>query len=131
MRQLSIILFLAFFCNCSPTVGNIETDIDQTQSKVLNLAHTGVMDTVTVVVHGQLIDLCSKGIVPATIKLSAGHLSYKTTADSNGNFRFFHIPAGQFRLSSDFPGYNKLPDTIIAFQSGDIWQLKTGLACKE
>jgi hypothetical protein len=104
---------------------------NQDKSRILEFKRTAMMDTITSVLHGQVISLCSKGAIPAIVQLVNKNNTYNTTALSNGEFKFFHIQSGSYRVTATCPGYVNLKDSSIYLGTGDVSSLKIGLMCEQ
>lgn len=81
-----------------------------------------VMDTLTVVVFGEIRDCQESTPASAVVKLR-GLDSYTANTDSTGRFKFYHIKAGVYKLSANVAGYHIKNNKEIEFGTGEIREL--------
>lgn len=125
---LAIITFnLATGCS----ITNEKTDKTRKQiSRIVVLKRTAVMDTITVVIHGQTSRFCNNGPALALVTLSSKDEKFTLQSDANGRFKFFHIPHGRYKLTATCVGHYSLSDTTVNFKSGEIWEMRIGMGCE-
>lgn len=99
------------------------------EGKVLSFRRTAVMDTVTAILEGKAMSLCTQRPVPVTVHLVAGRVSYQAVAALDGTFRFFHVPAGKYTLTATYPSYLSLAPYPIKLGTGDVAEVKLGVGC--
>jgi hypothetical protein len=87
------------------------------------------MDTVTAVLEGQVMSLCTQRPVPVTVHLVMETASYHTVAAANGTFGFYHIPAGKYALTASHSAYRALQTSHMELGTGDIVEVKLGMSC--
>lgn len=95
------------------------------------LNQTAVMDTITAVLHGQVVGLCNQQPLPASVQLIRPGRTYREVATPDGRFRFFHIPAGTYFMTATRPAYGSLSADTIHLDSGADSTIKIGLGCRE
>lgn len=94
----------------------------------MRFERTGIMDTITVVIYGRVVDIDNgNNIAAVLIKLKNDTLSYFLLGDSIGKFKFNHIQAGLYNIEVSALGYFS-KDTIATMGTGGIWEWKFGLA---
>lgn len=88
------------------------------------------MDTVTAILEGKAMSLCSQRPVPVTVHLVAGNVSYQAVAAPDGTFRFFHVPAGSYTLTATHPAYRPLAPYPVKLGTGDVAEMRLGMGCR-
>jgi hypothetical protein len=99
-------------------------------SRVLSFRRTAVMDTVTAILEGKAVSLCSQHPVPATVHLVADKVSYQAVAAPDGTFRFFHVPAGNYMLTATHPAYRALAPYPVKLGTGNVAEVGLGVGCR-
>jgi hypothetical protein len=100
------------------------------RSRILVLNQTAVMDTITAVLHGQVVGLCNQQSLPASVQLTSPGRTYREVAPPDGRFRFFHIPAGTYLITATCPAYGSLGADTIHLGSGAVSTIRIGLGCR-
>jgi hypothetical protein len=136
-RLLSILTVLVWVCGCTTSKTDSKCGLDPNNfpkqgqdSKVISFKRTAVLDTITVVIIGQITSITNNDTLPlGNIELINGAHSYKTTSDLNGQFTFHHIEAGTYKLAATYIGFRALKADSLHFESGDIVDITIGLGC--
>ena len=129
MRFVPVILSLVVFYSCSSAKNSKENIAITQQSKIVEFKRIAVMDTVTAIIDGRITSLCSGKTLPAVVQLSNKNNAYQLTANLKGEFKLFHINAGQYKVTCTHSGYDSLKDSIN-LGTGDVAEMKIGLKCK-
>ena len=122
----TILLFFLVSCSSVYKTNSPETDL---RSRILEFKKTAIMDTITVVINGQVSSLCTNIAVHAVIQLTGKEQIYRAQSDKEGAFQFNHIQAGQYKISTSSVGHHKI-DSLIQLGPGDVWHLKIVLGCE-
>lgn len=93
------------------------------RSRILILNQTAVMDTITTVLHGQVVGLCNQQPLPACVQLTSLGRTYREVATPDGRFRFSHIPACTYFITATCPAYGSLSADTIHLGSGAVSKL--------
>jgi hypothetical protein len=99
------------------------------RSRTLAFKRIAIMDTVTAVLDGQVVDLCKQQPLPATVQLTSPGKIYRTVATPDGRFRFFHIPSSTYLITATCPAHSKLTADTVHLGTGDASTIKIGLDC--
>jgi hypothetical protein len=117
------VVFL-FACNSS----DIRVVKDCGFSKIKSFDTTVVvMDTITVVGEGEIVDACTSKGIPAYVKFKNNDYRFEFISDSTGAYRTSHMPAGTYLVSAKQKKYKSLPDTLVTFRSGQVIKLDIAL----
>jgi hypothetical protein len=129
ISQLLSCSLLALLSGCFGT--HLTTPAHSYQrSRILVLNQTAVMDTITAVLHGQVVGLCNQQQLPACVQLTSLGRTYREVATLDGRFRFSHIPAGTYFIAATCPAYGSLSADTVHLGSGAESIIKIGLGCR-
>ena len=104
---------------------------DSLSAIILKYEHIGIMDTITAILKGSIIDLNSKvRIKNAYVSLASGLVLTSCSTNINGLYQFNHIHAGNYRFKIIAPGYNVFEMDTLHLGMGDIKELNIGLIKK-
>lgn len=125
LKQDSIVYFKRDFVNIYYEPQKIS---DSIKSKVLKYERIAIMDTITSILKGQIIDLESKNpINNKNISITSGLVMYTDTTDNKGFYEFFMIPYGDYRMHFSLDGYYNFSLDTLHLGSGDIKELNIGM----
>jgi len=115
-------------CKAEPQISH---DVELPQAPIyqstFEIERIGIMDTVTVMINGEIINLNNSAELPrAKVELTSKYNSYFQICQSKGEFTFEHIPHGKYIARIDYEGYKTIIDSI-EFKSGEIVKLKIGM----
>lgn len=134
MKRLSYLLaIIAINLSCNTKSNDINSRIlPKGESRIIEFERIAIMDTVTAIINGQLVFIDNtENLKDGSIHLTNGMKIYKATSDSIGEFGFFHIAAGTYKLSASHVGYKELFEDSLHIGTGDIINLKIGLGADE
>ena len=97
-------------------------------SRVLAFRCTSIMDTVTAILYGRVVGLGDQQPVPTLIQLTTATATFRVHATPDGNFQFFHIPAGDYLLTATHPAFSPLKCAPVHLGTGDAAVTTIGLA---
>jgi hypothetical protein len=128
-RQLISYTLLVLLGGCIGAHPTTPADPYQ-RSRILTFKRTAIMDTVTAVLDGQVVDLCNQQPLPASVQLASPGKTYRTVATLDGRFCFLHIPSSTYRITATYPAYDKLAADTMHLGTGDASAIKIGLGCR-
>lgn len=136
-QQLNIlaILFLTFGCSTTKTEYRCGLDPKNFpkhghESRIIEFKRTAIMDTITAIIEGHIIALNDSGpLIAGAVQLTNEFNNYKVVSDTTGQFKFYHIPAGTYRLIATYVGYRQLASDSLHLGTGDITELIIGMGC--
>src|SRR5256885_16317617 len=69
---------------------------------------------------GTILDPNGAAVPQATVTLrsNASGVEQSTTSDASGQYRFLLVPAGQYMITVDAPGFSKLTNTGVVLTVG-------------
>ena len=101
---------------------------DSLIGKITKYERIGIMDTITAILKGCVIDLNSKAsIKSARVSLASGFELTPYSTDNNGLYQFNEIHAGNYRLKIIAPGYSDFEIDTLHLGTGDIKELNIGM----
>jgi hypothetical protein len=104
---------------------------DSLTGQIIKYESIGIMDTITAILNGKVIDNESKiSIENASISLMSGLVLTPNSTDKNGLFKFNHIHAGSYRIKIFAPDYNDFDMDTLNLGIGDIKELNIGMIKK-
>src|SRR5437879_6212864 len=74
---------------------------------------------------GTILDPNGAAVPQATVTLrsNASGVEQSTTSDASGQYRFLLVPAGQYMITVDAPGFSKLTNTGVILTVGHVGDL--------
>jgi hypothetical protein len=97
-------------------------------SKLIKFERIAIMDTITAVIEGEIVALIDQEpMVGGIIELSNEFYQYKETSNKAGEFTFYHISAGKYKLTVGYACFRTLVKDSLYLGSGDIAELKLGM----
>ena len=104
---------------------------DSLIGKIIKYERIGIMDTITAILKGSVIDLNSKTIIKnANVSLVSGLVLTPNSTSNKGLYQFNMIHAGNYRFKIIAPGYNDFEMDTLNLGTGDIKELNIGLIKK-
>jgi hypothetical protein len=88
------------------------------------------MDTVTAVLDGQVVDLCTQQPLPASVQLTNPGKTYRAVATAEGRFCFFHISSSTYLITTICPTHSNLIADTVHLGTGAASTIKIGLGCQ-
>jgi hypothetical protein len=128
ISRFSPLLLLSLVGGCFNTSPAPSTSTTQ-HSQILEFRRTAIMDTITAILDGQIVDSFTQQPVPATVQLATATTTFQITTTLNGTFRFFHIPAGDYLLTVTYPACTKLTGAPVHLGAGNAMAITLGLVC--
>ncbi len=97
-------------------------------SRVIEFKRIAIMDTITAVVEGKIVTINGSEPLPsAIVRLSNALNKWEVISDSLGQFKFYHISSGAYRLNSSNAGYRDLIKDSLYLGEGAVAQLIIGM----
>ena len=128
LKRDSVIFFKKDFVNIYYEPQSIG---DTISSKILKYSRIGIMDTITAILKGQIVDFESKKpITNKEIEITSGLVMYIDSTDFQGFYEFSMIPYGNYRMRFGLINYYDFVMDTLYLGSGDIKELNIGMLKK-
>lgn len=128
LKRDSVIFFKNDFVNIYYEPHSIR---DTIRSKILKYERVGIMDTITAILKGQIVDFESKKpIINERIAIVSGLVMYMDSTDFQGFYEFSMIPYGDYRMRLGIDNYYDFVMDTLHLGSGDIKELNLGMLRK-
>jgi len=97
-------------------------------SKLIEFNRVAIIDTVTAIIEGKVLGFKDNELLPGTIiRLTNEDNKYETVSNIEGDFKFYHIQTGTYRLTADFIGHRQFVKDSLHLGTGDVLNLKIGM----
>jgi len=104
---------------------------DSLSGKILKYSIVGMMDTITAIIKGTVIDLeSSQPVSNANVSLISGLVLFPNSTNEDGVYQFNHINAGNYRFHLSSAEYNDFEIDTIKLKNGEIKEFNIGLIKK-
>jgi hypothetical protein len=120
-----LVFLIVFLIACNSNNSSVK---DCGLSKINSIDTTVVMDSITVLSEGKIVDACTSEGISAYVKFKNNDYRFEFISDSSGAYKSSHMPAGTYLVSAKQKKYKSLPDTLITFRSGQVIKLDLALA---
>jgi hypothetical protein len=129
IKQDSVIFFEKDFANIYYDPQSIN---DTIRSMILKYERVGIMDTITAILRGQVVDFESqKPITNKGVAIVSGLVMYLDSTDFQGFYEFSMVPYGDYRMGLELDNYYEFEMDTLHLGSGDIKELNIGMLRKK